>query len=307
MYNQWGVALATEEKRRLERERRRERRRIRKERRIQRELEKEVMRSKQLVETELLRKRNTKGGSNKQPSSVQSASQRTKSDPKNPLSPKRGDDRKKSLLGRPVKQEPIASGNVEFSPSETTDTLLGRRGVIRSLSAKSGGHNGTSDSNISPKRERLSMQSTAPGSSGGKKPRPIKLLHRLGRHRRPASDVKLNQLEDVSDEPLGGGSEKGSPTKKARESVVGLSMSPSMPMLALMPDDTKGPDSQSKQGTDGRGGEDTEQKQPHVVIEMPPDDQMTLDDDGEVAKVGGDEELGETSSVNHGSDAGLMI
>lgn len=294
MYKQWGDALATEEKRRKERKRRREVRRLRKERRIQRELEKEVMRSKQMVETELLRKRSTKGSSNKPPPVPKQQQQQKPADSGNnasPISSSPAQDKNHRLpLSRassvrlsPRRQD---QSNNDSSQSET-DNLLGRRkGIGRSQSTRSNGNNPRSST--SPKKERQMRDSQT-----SKKPGPIKLLHRLGMHRRPASDVKLNELASKEEGALEGGSEQD--PSKPRATIGSLPASPSMPIIASQAQDT--PDSQ-------------EQQQQHVAIDIPPDFDRGADDAGDKHDISGDgvvdEEMGENSSVNNGN-AGLEI
>lgn len=271
MYTQWGDALAAEERRRVERGRRRERRRLRKERRIQRELE-EVMRSKEVVENELLRKRST--GKPLVSQAPQPPPTEHESEADNAV--KTSDDDNKKLpsrtssarfTARAVKQQDQSND----SSQQSERALLGRQRVARSLSLK--------NYSSSPQKERQTGNNyTSPGSK--KSGRPMKLLPRFMQHRRPASEVKLDEL-------AGAESDQESPTKG--NVTAGLPLSPSMPMIAqletfLVPTgDPPGPD--------------------HIAINMPPDDQMDLSDGEEHEDAHGDD----NNSMAAGSDAGIVI
>lgn len=286
MFAQWQEALATEEKRNLEKEKRREVRRVRKQRRLQRELQKEVIRSKQQQVEQIEHIRRTKSGSKGKNSKAQAGQQQGQQSKE-----RRG----KIAIKKNTKVEALdtdatkknkdsndgTAQDTKPSPSGSDSLLLGTRPNKPRRSSSNKYLLGRSKSpHASPRKDRgaassmLREPSTAPatptaGLSASRRTRPIKLLSRFGM-RRPVSTEKLDQLAQHS--------ARGETKPSAS---LGLPLSPSMPLISQA---ASFPEEQlhGQQHHNNDAIVDTNNSKANlgnsVVIDIPPDDQLELSD-----------------------------
>ena len=279
MFEQWQIALATEEERSAARKKRREKRHVRKQRRLQRELQKEVIRGKQLSE----KRKSTGSGSAK----VKSPS-------------------KESLPFRDMSEEEITTAAVERSErsehfndsmhdssrkslplrSSSFKSLVGRGKSPRSRtkSPRRGspkkevlGHN------VSPTTAKVKVSSqpaiakarmvssvtapatpTTPGAVRDKR-RSRNLLSRFVVRRSASSDKLADQTSP--------------PSRDSSPQQNGLPLSPSMPLFSLQGDEGNDQDEEMGQVSQTLQGGDVEDQSKSVAIDIPPEEQVEKDED----------------------------